>query len=32
MAALALAFLNAYDHAPVIMQLSRQLAPPSGMV
>jgi hypothetical protein len=26
-----LAFLNAYDNAPVIMQLSRQLAPPSGM-
>jgi hypothetical protein len=28
---LALAFLNAYDNAPVIAQLSRQLAPPSGM-
>jgi hypothetical protein len=26
-----LAFLNAYDNAPVIAQLSRQLAPPSGM-
>ena len=26
-----LAFLNAYDHAPVIAQLSRQLSPPSGM-
>src|SRR5882762_5049041 len=31
MAALTLAFLNAYDNAPVITQLSRQLAPPSGM-
>ena len=28
---LTLAFLNAYDNAPVIAQLSRQLAPPSGM-
>jgi hypothetical protein len=28
---LTLAFLNAYDNAPVIVQLSRQLAPPSGM-
>jgi hypothetical protein len=28
---LTLAFLNAYDNAPVIGQLSRQLAPPSGM-
>ena len=28
---LALAFLNAYDNAPVIVQLSRQLTPPSGM-
>jgi hypothetical protein len=28
---LTLAFLNAYDDAPVIAQLSRQLAPPSGM-
>ena len=27
-----LAFLNSYDNAPVIIQLSRQLAPPSGMV
>ena len=26
-----LAFLNAYDNAPVIAQLSRQLAPPSGI-
>jgi hypothetical protein len=26
-----LAFLNAYDNAPVIAQLSRQLTPPSGM-
>jgi hypothetical protein len=29
--ALILAFLNAYDNVPVIAQLSRQLAPPSGM-
>jgi hypothetical protein len=28
---LTLAFLNAYDNAPVTMQLSRQLAPPSAM-
>ena len=28
---LTLAFLDAYDNAPVIAQLSRQLAPPSGM-
>jgi hypothetical protein len=28
---LTLAFLNAYDNARVIAQLSRQLAPPSGM-
>jgi hypothetical protein len=28
---LTLAFLNAYDNAPVIAQLSRQLTPPSGM-
>jgi hypothetical protein len=28
---LTLAFLSAYDNAPVIAQLSRQLAPPSGM-
>jgi hypothetical protein len=28
---LTLAFLNAYDNAPVIAQLSRQLAPPSGV-
>jgi hypothetical protein len=28
---LTLAFLNAYDNAPVIAQLSRHLAPPSGM-
>jgi hypothetical protein len=28
---LTLAFLNAYDNAAVIAQLSRQLAPPSGM-
>jgi hypothetical protein len=28
---LTLAFLNAYDNAPVIAQLSRQLAPSSGM-
>ena len=28
---LTLAFLNAYDYAPVIAQLSRQLRPPSGM-
>lgn len=31
MAAPTLAFFNAYDNAPVIAQLSRQLAPPSGM-
>lgn len=28
---LTLAFLDAYDNAPVIAQLARQLAPPSGM-
>jgi len=28
---LTLAFLDAYDNVPVIAQLSRQLAPPSGM-
>jgi hypothetical protein len=28
---LTLAFLNAYDNAPVIARLSRHLAPPSGM-
>jgi len=28
---LTLAFLNAYGNAPVIAQLTRQLAPPSGM-
>lgn len=28
---LTLAFLNAYDNAPVITQLSRQLQPPAGM-
>lgn len=28
---LTLAFLNAYDNSPVIAQLSRQFAPPSGM-
>jgi hypothetical protein len=26
-----LAFFNAHDNAPVIVQLSRQLAPPRGM-